>query len=295
MRLTKKIRKIMAILMLIDRHLVARNHKLKALCLYFANHLGYYDRPKVVSWANGLRFLYKKGDASFSQNVFFGISEWEESLFLVRYLNKSDLFLDIGANNGHYSLLASGICCSQTIAVEPIPTTVEQLKQNVDLNGLNNLVTILEIGLASTAGCLFFSKNNGTMNKIVSEYADGCITVDVQTLDQLSVIPNVIKIDVEGFEYDVFRGGGRILSNPELNVIICEINFTLRVGVNSSDILNLLKSYGFDPYLYDGRELILLKSHNESTYNTIFVRNIDNVNQRLRNSKNTLKIWGDNY
>ena len=52
---------------------------------------------------------------------------------------KSELFLDVGANIGSYTILASGVCRARTIAFEPDPETANHLRRNVQENELNNL------------------------------------------------------------------------------------------------------------------------------------------------------------
>ena len=129
------------------------------------------------------------------------------------------------------------------------------------------------------------------MNKIVeADYAHK-ISVPVKTLDSLRLKPTLIKIDVEGFEYDVFKGGKETLLLDEVNVVICEINFTLRYGITGNDIVDFLASYQFLPYVFNGQKLIRLTEFNTETYNTIFIKNIDLANARLA-IKKSISIWG---
>lgn len=277
----------------IPKHPVASNRKLKSISRYIKNHTGYNDKPGIINWFGGIKYSYQKGDASFSDNYFFGLAEWQESLFLLRYLNASDIFLDIGANHGHYTLLASAISKSKVYAIEPVPATFKQLQNNVKLNNLHNQVTLLNIGFSNEVGSLYFSTDKGTMNKIVDVNYTNKASVPVSTLDEINIKPNIIKIDVEGFEFDVFTGGEKTLELKELNVIICEINFTLKQGISGMDIVNFLQSKKFMPYYYNGNKMIALNDFNHETFNTIFIKNIDLVNSRLATAKQ-ITIWGVN-
>lgn len=227
--------------------------------------------------------------------MYFGLAEWRESLFIIRYLDGNDVFLDIGANHGHYSILASGISRCRSYAIEPIPMTYQQLNRNINLNSLEKYIVTYPIGLSNESGTLTFSNDLGTMNKIVFDIGPDTISVNVSTLDLLGITPTVIKIDVEGFEYDVFKGGKSVLSDNKLQVIICEINFTLRKGIESKDILDYLKSFGFMPYKFNGFSLIPISEANLDTFNTIFIRDIEFVEGRILNSDRKFYAWGQPF
>ena len=70
-------------------------------------------------------------------------------MFLLHFLKSDDLFLDIGANVGTYTVLASGVCKAKTWAFEPDPETVLSLKRNIEINNLQELVTVHELALGA--------------------------------------------------------------------------------------------------------------------------------------------------
>lgn len=276
------LKKLIKFIKLTRTHPVGKHTPVLSFFNYLLNHLGYYNQLRQVVWFEGLKFWYQKGDASFSGNLYWGLQEWQESLFLIRLLKKKDIFVDIGANHGHYTLLASGVVGARSIAIEPIPNTFDMLSQNITLNHLNNLVTKYEVGLAERKGELNFSNDKGTMNKIVSDCYENKISIPVLRLDDLNIDANVVKIDVEGFELDVFNGATEFLSNPNLICVICEINWTLREGVTENDVIGNLAQFGFKPYNFDGQNLWELNNvSNKETFNTIFLRNIEECKARL--------------
>ena len=122
-------------------------------------------------------------------------------------MKSKDLVVDIGANHGHYSLIASGICGAKSISIEPVRKTYDRLLMNVKVNMLNNVKTE-NIGLSDDDGNLYFSNNLGNMNKVVDiRKMNLCEKVEVTTLDKLlssKENPEVIKIDVEGYEKKSF-------------------------------------------------------------------------------------------
>jgi FkbM family methyltransferase len=71
--------------------------------------------------------------------LFWGYFEKHVADFIKRNLPKGGIFVDVGANIGNNSLIASKIA-SKVIAIEPHPKILERLKQNIDLNNLKNVI-----------------------------------------------------------------------------------------------------------------------------------------------------------
>ena len=257
--------------------------KIRSLIRYFCNHIGLNNQRKVINWVSGLKYYYKKGDASFSDNYYFQISDYSESMFLIRYVDNSDLFLDVGANHGHYSLLLAGIKDVHCLAIEPVKLAYENLFDNVKLNNLEELIELRNIGLGKVSGILYFSNDLGTMNKVVGREYEAKEEVQVKTIDSLNILPTIMKVDVEGFEFDVLNGGLETLKNPSLNVLICEINDTVKVDKSNIDLFNLILSIGFRPYEYVNDILYEIESYNKKGHNTIFVKDINLVKNRKIN------------
>ena len=266
----------------LKRSQLTKKEKIFAIFRYIKNHLGYFNNPKIINWVRGLRYYYQKGDASFSDNYFFKLADYEDSSFLINYARKTDFFLDIGANHGHYSILLAGLCEAKCTAIEPVSTSFNKLKKNINLNNLENLVSLKQIGLSDRAGKLFFSNDLGTMNKIVDENYKNKVEIDVLTLDDLDIDMSILKIDVEGYEFDVFQGGKNTLNNKALNVIICEVNNTIRKGVLSKDLLNYIEGYGFKPYVFQNNTLVEISGNNKDNHNTIFIRDLDLALNRIK-------------
>jgi hypothetical protein len=73
-------------------------------------------------------------------NIYSGLHEFEDMGFLLHFLRPDDLFVDIGANIGSYTILASAAIGAATIAFEPVPDTHEWLRLNVAINNVDNKV-----------------------------------------------------------------------------------------------------------------------------------------------------------
>lgn len=272
-------------------HPVTNNNEIKAIYRYVLFNL----KNKIVkqityNWIEGLKFIARKGDAGIVGNIYFGLYEFEESIFLLHLIENEDIFIDIGANVGHYSLLMSGVKKCKSIAVEPVPETFKQLVKHVKLNNLEKLISPLNIGVSDSDGALFFSIDKGTMNRIVNKDYANAVKVKVSTIDSLSEnnIPIAIKIDVEGYEKYALTGAQKTLANPLLKVIVAELNESgAKHGIKDDEIYSEITKFGFKPFSYDAisRKLTPLDNFNKHKFNTLFIRDIEFVNERVNRSK----------
>lgn len=135
---------------------------------------------------------------------------------------KGNIFLDIGANIGFYSLLALNKKKFQQVhAFEPTPHTFKLLKSNQELNKLQNKLKVNNLALGSSEQTLYLKQNfvHTGGNEVVKEKLDNkMISVKQIKLDDYITkekidLKNIdyIKIDVEGFEYDVIKGPEKTL------------------------------------------------------------------------------------
>lgn len=252
----------------------------------------------VKPFIGGVNFYARKGLTGITGNIYTGLHEFNDMAFLLHFLTPDDIFFDIGANVGSYTLLASGVCKAKTIAIEASAGTAAITAKNISLNQLQNKAILINAAAGAEAGVLTFSKNEDTTNHIIS--ADESQNADVETVNMISIdsliedgAPALIKIDVEGFETEVLKGMNQTLKQPTLKAIIIELNGSgMRYGFNEEDIHQTLLSHGFEPYQYDPftRELNLMPSF--GNYNTIYCRDITFIAGRLKTA-NSFKIMGE--
>lgn len=247
---------------------------------------------QTIRWFEGLKLNIKRGMHGATGCIYVGLPEFEDMSFVLHFLKKDDLFLDIGANVGVYSLLASGIKQAKTIAIEPVPTTFNFLQKNIALNQLNKTITLLNIGLADKNGKLYFTSDGDTNNHVTDTKTDQSIEVDVRTLDSITekklTADTLIKMDVEGFEIKVLEGATDILQNSLLLAVIVELNGCgKRYGYQDADVDKTLLDSGFERYEYNPfkRELIKITNfHFEK--NTLYLREskIEYIKDKLKKS-----------
>lgn len=285
----------------IFNHPLGKRHPFKALSRLMCWQLQSRLSPSkfiVKPFISPVKFYAKKGLTGITGNIYTGLHEFNDMAFLLHFLNATDLFFDVGANVGSYTLLASGIRKAKTIAIEPSADTATLLNNNLVLNKLQELTVLINAAAGADKGILTFSKNKDTTNHIITgdEYPDPEFEkVNVITIDSLTEKekPLLIKIDVEGFETEVLKGMTVTLEQPELKAIIIELNGSgLRYGFNELQIHQLLLSNKFKPYYYDpfNRNLKLINSYGD--HNTIYCRDMEFINNRLKKSAG-FKVMGE--
>ena len=273
-----------------SKHPLTKEHAYYALLRYVYFHVVIQLKEVMIyNWIGNLKFIARKGEAGIVGNIYYGLYEFEESVFLLHLLNNTDLFLDVGANVGHYSLLMAGLKKTKSIAIEPVPKTFAKLNENIALNNLEGLIETKNIGVSNTDGYLNFSTDRGTMDRIVDASYKNAVSVQVQTIDSIlkGNVPLALKIDVEGYEKYALEGATAMLVNTNFKVLILELNNSGKIfKINDEDIFEFVMSFGFKPYSYEPKTRLLseLKTYNKKQFNTIFVRDIDFVNSRILNS-----------
>ncbi|TKB98225.1 FkbM family methyltransferase [Pedobacter cryotolerans] len=282
----------------IHNHPLAKKYIFKAykkFLLWQLQTLFFPEKLYVKHFIGNINFYAKKQLTGITGNIYCGLHEFNDMGFLLHFLRSEDTFFDIGANVGAYTLLASGLCNSKTIAFEPIPTTYSILKANIDLNKLGNLVTTENKGISSKKDKLYFTVDEDTTNHILINVKDNQHTILVET-DMLDIYylknkPSLIKIDVEGFEREVLNGANLTLADLTLKAIIIELNGSgSRYGYDDQEIHDKLLSNGFKPHDYNPLKRELVEITIFGSHNTIYLRDIEFVTDRL-NSAAAFKIF----
>jgi FkbM family methyltransferase len=184
--------------------------------------------------------VYERGD---TEDLYHTLPRREEDVhdFILDNLKTGDIFIDVGANIGYYTILASKRVGAggKVFAVEPVPQTVKVLKFNIKLNGLRN-VTVIDKA-AWNSYCKLKMKIAFDEFGCASFFHNG-VEVDVNAIPLDGVLADVpkiklIKVDVEGAEYEVLQGLGQTLTRTEYVV--------LELSRKVNECLKLLKECGF--------------------------------------------------
>ena len=249
--------RLLTVIRWIIRQPLNRGNKQKALKRFLQWQLNVRINPYpiILPWVNGVKLIVKRGMTGATGNLYAGLHDFEDMSFLLHLLRDEDMFMDIGSNIGSYTILASGAIRCRSIAIEPIPSTYEHLKNNIAVNRMEDRVEALNIGLGSKHSTLLFTNTQDTVNHVAVDGEKDTTEVSVQTLDGIlksCTCPLLIKIDVEGFETEVLLGGKNTLNNPDLKAVIIELNGSgARYGYKDADIHAMFITAGFRPYAYD--------------------------------------------
>lgn len=181
--------------------------------------------------------------------------------------------LDIGANIGFFTAHLSRLvgASGQVIAIEPNKENFQLLAENVRRNQLTNVVLHnLAVGENDGNAALYLSDWNGGMHRM---YESVCCTaateiVPVVKIDNLipEITIDLIKIDIEGYEYFALKGARNCLTrNPQLK-IITEYSpaSLLEAGASPLTFLSYLESLEFYPSTLDSHTLDLAQFKNEA-------------------------------
>ncbi len=192
---------------------------------------------------------------------------------LIKLLSERETyFFDVGANIGLYSLLAAENSNVNVISFEPHPKTFRQLERNINLNKRQNIKTF-NVALGKEEGEIQFTDfPESSINRIANESDKNTITIKVRRgskiCDELNLIPSFIKVDVEGFEFDVLQGFGEKLAGIKLIILeFGELNLR-----NHNKISMFMKQNNFaGPFNFSDRDMSFTHKLRKTEENVVFV------------------------
>lgn len=139
-----------------------------------------------------------------------------------------NIFFDVGSNIGIYSLIAANASASRVFAFEPHPYTFSLLAENVAINGYGNCVSCLQTALGEKDGVASFTDEPGSaVNHILEKDGNGQKELYVKIFRgdtfcrEQRIDPDVLKIDVEGYESSVLQGFGETLKSVQVILVEC--------------------------------------------------------------------------
>lgn len=214
----------------------------------------------------GSIFLGNTGDLIQRYIYYFGM--WEPNLthWIEQSLSPGDTFVDVGANIGYYSLLASKLVgnTGRVIAIEASPLICKRLEEHVHLNRTEN-VKVLNIAATNKPEKLkiyFGPEENIGMTSIL-ERKGSTLECEVDGMPLFMILETaeiinarLIKIDVEGAEWVVLEGLYPMLQSCRRDLeIVVEINpeGLAKQGKKADDIVNRFRAEGFQAYGIENR------------------------------------------
>jgi FkbM family methyltransferase len=217
----------------------------------------------------------------------------EDTRFFEAYLREGDTVVDAGANVGFLTLFAARLVgpAGSVLSVEAHPATAACLEQNVRLNGLGQ-VTVAHTALGAAPGTVIFGDTPlDDQNFVGSPDAARGVVVPLTSLNALLAGGeggvDLLKVDVEGYELEVFRGGSDVLARTACVYFESWDAHAERYGTTVGAVVEVLQEAGFHVFRRDDFRLTPV----DATYgspaceNLVAVRNVSDVEDRFRGSR----------
>jgi FkbM family methyltransferase len=223
--------------------------------------------PKLISDDPGIKYMAINEGLS-------GGCEYQTRRFLDAHLGADDLFIDVGAHWGLFTLTVASLHpgALSVIAVEADPYNVTRLIKSIQLNRLGEQIEIIPCAIGAGAGTAELIGGRGTMGHSVggvsylasdsTNIPPATVSVPVMTLDaiiadrpSLAHKPVFLKVDVEGFEIDVLRGAADLIASGRIKAMVIEKGKAYTRDPALADfgkMLDGLKDNGFACYRFKG-------------------------------------------
>jgi len=192
-------------------------------------------------------------DMQIDKDYWLGTYEPELQAALRELIPPKAVIFDVGANIGYVSLLLAKAAGEggKVFAFEALPSNVEQLRRNLELNGMESRVTVVACAVTQTPGPVRFlvhasggmgkaAGSAGRIDNYQSEVTVPGISLDAFVYSQGNPPPQVVKMDIEGGEGMAVAGMHRLLTEmPPL--ILLELH-----GPDASrEVWNALRAAGY--------------------------------------------------
>lgn len=166
-------------------------------------------------------------------------TEEPETVRWLETLGPNDVFWDIGANVGMYSIYAAHVAGCRVMAFEPEAQNFALLMENIALNRLGERITPTNLAVTNQPGLgrlvVHAITKGGAYNQFVTDRVPAAAITQLtmgMTIDEMvekfgCPIPTYIKIDVDGNEPEIVAGASRTLANPRCRSVLIEIRIDL--------------------------------------------------------------------
>lgn len=202
-------------------------------------------------------YLARKNDSNIYLNPYF--HEYDVASFVANNLKEGDVFFDVGAHCGLYTIIASKRVGAKgmVVSIEPNPENISYLIKNIKMNDLGNVIIIPKaLGQKEGKIKLFYRSGATALTSYEMQNRFICFEAEQVTLDAIIKELKInhikmVKIDTEGYDEQVLRGGQRALQKTKYVI----------VELNTSDLRRILLNMGFNLYTSQpSRYILAIKS-----------------------------------
>ena len=215
------------------------------------------DRSLFIKTRHGAALSVDYSNFDVYANIYNNGGCWDGNIMncCERVIRPGDVFFDIGSNAGVFALdFAKSTPDLTVFAFEPQPSLASHIRRSVRANQFDR-VKVLEVLLGNEEGeaSLFLTSHSIHASTIPRERRYRELRLPLRTLDGLTASgevtpPNVIKIDVEGSELNVFQGAESMLQAHQPSIVFEADENMKRMGYTADDLFGLLRKAA--PYAF---------------------------------------------
>lgn len=228
--------------------------------------------PRIARLPDGLRLEVDAAERT-GGDLFFGLPfEPLEARLVGALLREGATFVDIGANVGRYTFLASRLVgpSGQVHAFEPASTTYQRLERTLAMTGATNVV-LNRLALSDAPGeaRLYLNRDSALAGLGMTGRGEAagtervrCTTLDSYAAEKGLAHVDLIKIDVEGFEGHVLRGAEGVLARSPGVVVLSELaekNF-VPLRLRTEEVIGRMRTLGFAVWRIDAQNAAFARS-----------------------------------
>lgn len=218
-----------------------KKHALKNLGYYWAKIRGknYFDiningTKLKLFFSHPYHYLIAK-HLSRNEHEYALLAAWQEEA------KKADTILDVGSYNGIYALVAKAVNKkARVIEFEPEPVNIEHILENMKQNNLE--IEMFDGVISANDGVATFSPHEGGTGGFIGKGDE----IPATKLDSVPMGSKIlIKLDIEGAEYDVLKAAPRTLKKDVTILLEVHKEFIKKYGHTAEELYELIQEAGY--------------------------------------------------
>lgn len=222
--------------------------------LRFARRNAGFVPTTISKTLGGVTFDFRIGDVMGREwyTELSGLSN-EMTFLRNKMARPGDVVLECGAHHGLMTILIAHWVGpdGRVTAFEASPASAGILRENIELNRLQDRVTVEARAVGARAGSLKVSEESNSV-PLIGRYEPGVMVAVVPLDDYADLEPDLIKLDIEGFEIEALRGATEILRRRPKLAIEVHVDMLRRYGHRADDLFEIVRPGDYDFWLQLG-------------------------------------------
>jgi len=253
----------------------------------------------IVTVTSGVKLVWSPQDRGgpAARVICNGDYEPEETELLLAFAERGSVFIDVGANVGWYALNMARQWGGQGLkiyAFEPITSNYTQLRRNIEINDLADVIKVFPVALGEAdGGARFFIPEDMPggasiveLHPSMASRQEVCpvATLDAVLADEGVGRVDILKCDVEGAEFNVLKGAKGVLARDR-PVLLLELlrKYSKAFGYHPNDVFRYLAAMGYEAFAIGKGVPRAIAAVDDETIETNFIF-LSPAHQRERDS-----------